>query len=150
ARSSRARIRSADRSSARVSRKMPFSGWARPMGVRADSMMTAWRMGMPSVVQSGKDRNLLAVGRAAAQRIGAAVGARAGLDGLLLVNRKRGSDRPGPPTADARDRETIHGTTRLRSGSRGPCPHCRPDPAPPTRTDYLLYSSRPGENLNAP
>ena len=40
-RSSSAFIRSADRSSARTSRKMPFSAWARPMGVRTASMTTA-------------------------------------------------------------------------------------------------------------
>src|SRR5258708_7253694 len=43
-RTSRAFIRSADRSSARTSRKMPLSLWARPIGVRTASMMTAWRM----------------------------------------------------------------------------------------------------------
>src|SRR5207248_1975208 len=43
-RSTSALIRSADRSSARTSRKIPFSGWARPIGVRTASMMTAWRM----------------------------------------------------------------------------------------------------------
>ena len=44
ARSSRAFIRSADRSSARTSRKMPFSAWARPIGVRTASMTTACRI----------------------------------------------------------------------------------------------------------
>ena len=38
---SRAFMMSADRSSARTSRYMPFSGWARPMGVRTASMTTA-------------------------------------------------------------------------------------------------------------
>src|SRR6516164_5539627 len=44
ARWSRERIRSADKSSARTSRYIPFSAWARPIGVRTASTTTAFRM----------------------------------------------------------------------------------------------------------
>ncbi len=40
-------MRSAERSSARTSRKIPFSALARPIGVRTASMTTAWRMVIP-------------------------------------------------------------------------------------------------------
>src|SRR6516225_147524 len=101
-------------------------------------------------VRCGERVPPLPVGRVATERVGTAVGTGAGLDGLLLVNRKGVSDRPGLPAADARDRETIHGTTRLPSRSHRAGNDCRPDPARPARTESFFYSSRPGENLNAP
>src|SRR5262245_18379119 len=118
---SRSGLRSpADRSSARTSRKMPFSAWARPMGVRTASMSTAWRMAgslslvevTPSLYTRPGREERLGGPLVQRERQGPRPADHDDFRHLLFVERKRRQVAGQPLADDAEDNERVVGHRR--------------------------------------